>query len=81
MSGGSQGKRTQERGTQGRKITGEEDRGGGHRGGGYRGRGPQGQGSKLFLFGPGSVGISVALLCKVFDIQIKMVLVWENSVP
>lgn len=27
------------------------------------------------------MGISTALLCKVFDIQIKMVLVWENSAP
>lgn len=35
----------------------------------------------FFLAGPGPVGIAAALLCKVFDIQIKMVLVWENSAP
>lgn len=40
-----------------------------------------GPGKPLSLSGPGSVGTSAALLCKVFDIQIKMVLVWENSAP
>ena len=45
------------------------------------GWGQQDWGRHFFLSGPGSVGISTALLCKVFDIQIKMVLVWENSAP
>lgn len=46
-----------------------------------RGWGHQDWGRLFFLSGPGSVGIAAALLCKVFDIQIKMVLVWENSAP